>query len=179
MVRGAVAVRPHAREWVARFLTHLRLRGSISAACVAAKVSRRTAYDERARNPLFHERIREIAEECVEEVESTLYRRAIAGGTTEIIFFLKCHEPEVYGDRLRAEHEHLSRYTAHNGLLASPQRELSDGKIPPHRERGGHDAPCWTACSSALAISSDGRTPRVAAGVGIIEDQRVSPGEMP
>ena len=82
-------------EWAARFLAHLRLRRSISAACVAAKVGRRTVYDERARNPLFDEMIREIAEECVEEVESTLFRRAVAGESDTAI-----EERPQFGEQL-------------------------------------------------------------------------------
>jgi hypothetical protein len=66
-------------DWALKFLTHLRFRGSISGAAMAPKVGRRTVYDLRARNPWFDSMVREIAEECVEEVESTLFQRAVAG----------------------------------------------------------------------------------------------------
>jgi hypothetical protein len=117
-------------EWPARFLTHLRRSGSISAACRAAKVGRRTIYDERARNPEFDETIREIAEECVEEVESTLYQRALSGASdTAIIFFLKSHKPEVYGDRLLHKERETIRQQAREDVLAELHAELRE--LPP------------------------------------------------
>ncbi len=112
-------------EWTATFLTHLRFRGSISAAARATRVGRRTVYDLRAREPWFDKMIKEIAEECVEEVESTLYQRAVSGASdTAIIFFLKTRKPEVYGDKLRAEQIELIRQEAREQVRAELRSEL-------------------------------------------------------
>lgn len=112
-------------DWGLKFLAELQLRGTVTAACKAADVGRRTVYDQRARNPLFAEMMRETVEHCVEEVETTLYERAIAGGTTEMIFFLKCRKPEVYGDKLRAEQIEQIRLEARREIIAEMQREVS------------------------------------------------------
>ncbi len=104
--------------------------GSIGAAARAVGVGRRTVYDERARNPEFDRAVVEAAECCVEEVESTLYQRAVAGASdTAIIFFLKCHKPEVYGDRLLHQERETIRQQAREEVLAELHAELRE--LPP------------------------------------------------
>lgn len=112
-------------DWGLKFLAELQLRGTVTAACKAANVGRRTVYDERARNPLFATMMGETVEHCVEAVETTLYERALAGGTTEMIFFLKCRKPEVYGDKLRVEQIEQIRLEARREIIAEMQRGVS------------------------------------------------------
>ncbi len=112
-------------DWGLKFLAELQLRGTVTAACKAAGVGHRTVYDERARNPLFAAMMRETVEHCVEAVETTLYERAVAGGTTEMIFFLKCRKPEVYGDKLRAEQIEQIRLEARQQVLAELRAEVN------------------------------------------------------
>src|ERR1700735_1779356 len=112
-------------NWGLKFLAELQLRGTVTAACKAANVGRRTVYDERARNPLFEKMMSEIVERCVEEGETTLYQRAVAGETAELIFFLKCRKPEVYGDKLRAEQIEQIRLEARQQVLAELRAEIN------------------------------------------------------
>jgi hypothetical protein len=114
-------------DWALNFLTHLRFRGSISAAAIATKVGRRTVYDLRERDASFDKQVREIGEECVENVQSTLYQRAVSGASdAAIIFFLKTHKPEVYGDKLRAEQIEQIRLEARSQVLAELNAELAE-----------------------------------------------------
>ena len=112
-------------DWAPRFFAELQLRGTVTAACKAVDVGRRTVYDERARNPLFERMMSEMVERCVEEVEATLYQRAVAGETAELIFFLKCRKPEVYGDKLRAEQIEQIRLEARQQVLAELRAEIN------------------------------------------------------
>jgi len=116
--------------WPAAFLVELEKHGSITAAARAAGVGRRTVYDERDRNPEFDQAVVEATDICIEEVESTLYQRAVAGvSDTAIIFFLKCHKPEVYGDRLLHQERETIRQQAREEVLAELQAELRE--LPP------------------------------------------------
>lgn len=112
-------------DWGLKFLAELQLRGTVTAACKAAGVGRRTVYDQRARNPLFAAMMHETVEHCVEAVETTLYERAVAGGTTEMIFFLKCRKPEIYGDKLRAEQIEQIRLEARQQVLDELRAEIN------------------------------------------------------
>lgn len=70
--------------------------GNISATCHIEKISRQTFYnwydeDEIITddNLTFKEAVFNITEMSIDNVESSLYRKAIEGETTAIIFFLK------------------------------------------------------------------------------------------
>lgn len=115
------------RDWTRPFLVKLESLGSIGAAARAVGVGRRTVYDERARNPEFDSAVVEAATCCVEEVEATLYQRAVSGASdTAIIFFLKSHRPEVYGDRLLHQERETIRQQAREEVLAELQAELRE-----------------------------------------------------
>lgn len=70
--------------------------GNISATCKAESISRQTFYnwmedtEEITEDGLtFKECVFNITETSIDNVESSLYRKAIEGDTTAIIFFLK------------------------------------------------------------------------------------------
>ena len=46
--------------------------------------------------------------------------------TAEMIFFLKCRKPEVYGERLKAEQIQEIKASARREVIAEMQRELAD-----------------------------------------------------
>lgn len=107
------------------------MHGAVTAAAKAVGVARSTVYRERDANPEFADALREASESCVEQVETTLYRRATSGeDTTATIFFLKARKPEVYADRLRADQVEQIRAQARQQVLAELQagfRELAPG----------------------------------------------------
>jgi hypothetical protein len=132
-------------KWALPFLAHLRLRGSVSAASHAAGVGRRTVYDLRARDPIFRTMMDEQAESCIEDVEATLYQRAVSGESDRsTFFFLKTRKPEVYSEkRLRAEEIQEIRREAQRELVQELHARVAQ---LPETTRG--------ALSAALAQTS-------------------------
>lgn len=72
------------------FLTVLeRNGGNIHDACKSVGVSRRTIYKWKDSEDWFKERVEDIREISIDNVESALYKSAIEGNTTAQIFYLK------------------------------------------------------------------------------------------
>lgn len=117
-----VSTRP---AWPDRFLVELANRGAIAPTAKAVGVGRSTVYDELARNPDFKRDVEAVLEQCVEQVESTLFQMAqTPGGTTDRIFYLKSRKPDVYGDKLRQDQIDQIRRDARAEALAEVQEEL-------------------------------------------------------
>jgi hypothetical protein len=112
-------------EWKPAFLAQLQEGGSITAAATAVGVDRTTVWYARKADPDFARAVEEIAQWCVQRVEDTLYTRAVAGETTELIFFLKTRKPDIYGDKLRADQVEAIKREARQEVLAEMQREVS------------------------------------------------------
>jgi len=95
----------NARDWRWAFLEVLAKSSSVSAACLAAKVSRDTAYKHRERFPRFRAKWDEalaIATELLEaEVHARAFDRSDPSSATLAIFLLKAHKPEKYRDAYR------------------------------------------------------------------------------
>lgn len=121
--------------WAPDFLLALEKVGTIAGAAKKAGVGRRTVYDEGARNPAFDTAMREITGACLENVETTLYQRAVSGeDIAATIFFLKCRRPEVYGERrLKAEEIEEIKATTRQELIAEMRREI--GELTPAARR--------------------------------------------
>lgn len=122
-------------QWAPDFLLALEEVGTIAGAAKKAAVGRRTVYDEAARNPVFDTAMREITGACLENVETTLYQRAVSGeDTTATIFFLKCRRPEVYGERrLKAEEVEQIKVATRLQLVAELQAEIK--KLTPEARK--------------------------------------------
>jgi len=100
---------PKARPaWTQPFLTRLRDGPNVSAACSAASVSRQRAYAYRAKHPDFAEEWDAAIDLSVDRLAEACFDRATNGTPTDAgikhsdtlaIFLLKCHRPEVYGDK--------------------------------------------------------------------------------
>ena len=85
-----------------RTFVDVLVRGQTPAgAAQAIGVDRRTAYRWRAIDPAFAEEWTDARETKIENVETVLYRQAMGGDITAIIFFLKAHRPETYNRRMR------------------------------------------------------------------------------
>ena len=67
------------KDWAPAFLAALRDTGMVSAACEAAGVGRRTAYDRRQRDEQFAVAWADELERAVEVAEAEIYRRAVRG----------------------------------------------------------------------------------------------------
>jgi hypothetical protein len=99
------ACRPRARTrvWRSRFLAALRQTPSVKHACKAAGVSRDTAYKHRLADNEFAEAWLDALGASVDELETKAFQLAMAGDSTLITFLLRCHKPEVYGDKSRVD----------------------------------------------------------------------------
>lgn len=123
----STSVRP---AWPDRFLKELRERGTIGAAAKAIHVGRSTVYDELARNPEFATDVENVRRECVEEVESTLYQRALQpDGTTDRIFYLKNLDKARFGDGMNPEQIAAMRVELRSQVIT--ELELQIAQLPP------------------------------------------------
>jgi hypothetical protein len=85
-----------------RFIEALAAQGTVFHAAQAAGVSRNTAYRWRRDDLEFAFRWDEAHEQAVDEVESSLYQKALSGDTVCMIFYLKAHRP-IYRDKLNID----------------------------------------------------------------------------
>ena len=86
------------------FLTTLRETCNVSAACRAANIGRRTAYDWRNADAEFSAAWEEAEEEAVDKLEEVARNRAIDSSDRMLEILLKAHRPDKYVERFRNEH---------------------------------------------------------------------------
>ena len=109
------------KPWKAAFIERLRRAPDISRAAKAARIHRKTAYEERKKDVEFAAAWDDALEEAIERAEAELYRRAVLGikkpvyqgkelvghiqdySDLLLIFMLKAHKPK-YRDTVRQEH---------------------------------------------------------------------------
>ena len=63
--------------------------GNVSQACKAIKINRKTFYDWCKKDKKFKDKIDEINESLIDNVETLAYKKIKEGDTTMLIFFLK------------------------------------------------------------------------------------------
>ncbi len=101
MARGTRTVRtPEKRE---KFLTALREAGTVTHACEAAGIGKRTAYDWREADTDFAREWDAVIESVADDLEHEAKRRAIEGSDTLLIFLLKGQRPDKYAERTKSE----------------------------------------------------------------------------
>lgn len=81
---------PARREaWKANFISALENGATVTAAANASNVGRSTVYDARISDPAFAEEWDNVQQDLLERVEQALYRNALGGDTTALIFIAK------------------------------------------------------------------------------------------
>jgi hypothetical protein len=90
-------------KWQKKFLQVLAESPSVKAACLAAGVSRMTAYRYRQSDPEFAEEWQDAIRQSVDDLEAVAFKLAVEGDAGLIQFLLRCHKPEVYRDTQRHE----------------------------------------------------------------------------
>jgi hypothetical protein len=90
-------------DWKPTFLEAFRNSANVRASCQAAGISRQHAYRTRDRNARFAAAWKEAEDEAVDTLVATAWKRARESSDTLLIFLLKCHRREVYGDTSRHE----------------------------------------------------------------------------
>ena len=102
MARAGTPVTSRARE---TFLKSLAISPNVSAACRAAKFSRKTAYNLKADDPVFSEAWDEVIEASIDELEIVARDRALRGESDKLMeILLKAHRPEKYVEKRLLEH---------------------------------------------------------------------------
>jgi hypothetical protein len=142
-------------KWALPFLAHLHMRGSVSAAARAVGVGRRTVYDLRSRDPIFREMMDEHAQSCIENVEATLYQRAVSGESDRMTGFSSGpasvrstarsgYWPRKSGEiRNEAQRELLQELDARLSQLPEPARDALGAALAqmPQREAARLEPP--------------------------------------
>jgi hypothetical protein len=117
-----------ARDWQPNFFEALRVSGNVRAACRAAGIGRTIVYRYRERNLAFARRWEEALEEATDVLDAVARQRAVAGSDALLMFLLKAHRPEVYGDRMRLTVQQLREETRRIGReLGATDAEIEDG----------------------------------------------------
>lgn len=98
--KGTSAPSPGDGDWVPAFLAHLSKSANVRASCAAAGVSRKTAYARRRSNSEFASEWNDALEDALDILESIAFKRAAEKSDLLVIFLLKAHRRELYGDRL-------------------------------------------------------------------------------
>ena len=87
-----------------RFLDKLRNSGNVRLSCKAAGVPRRTVYNWKARWKTFDDEWEEALGDACDILEAKAWERAIEGQSDRMLMFLlKAHRRDVYGDWQRRE----------------------------------------------------------------------------
>ena len=86
------------------FLDRLRSSGNVRLSCRAAGVPRSTAYRWRDKWATFAAEWEEAKEDACDMLEAEAWKRATEGQSDRLLMFLlKAHRRDVYGDVVRAE----------------------------------------------------------------------------
>lgn len=86
-----------------RYLRAVASVGTLTAGCKAARVSPNTVYEWREHDATFLVREHQAREECADELEASVIRRAKGRSDTLAIFMLKGMRPAKYRDNSRVE----------------------------------------------------------------------------
>lgn len=92
------------RNWKPIFLTAFAKSGTVTAACRAAKIDRKTAYNARQADEAFAVAWFEVEEGVTEKLEEEGLKRALEGSDRMLEFFLRARRPSMYRDNLKVEH---------------------------------------------------------------------------
>jgi hypothetical protein len=92
-----------ADEWRPVFLATLRNSANVRAACLAAGITRKAAYLSRDASAEFRRQWDEAIEEATDILEAAARKRAVESSDTLLIFLLKAHRPDKYGEKAKIE----------------------------------------------------------------------------
>lgn len=90
-------------EWAPIFLKTLAETANVRAACNAAGIARKTAYQHRNRSEVFAAKWDEALDEACDILEAAARERALTMSDTLLIFLLKAHRPALYRETSRHE----------------------------------------------------------------------------
>lgn len=82
------------------------LGGTISDACKAAKVTRQTWLNWKAKDQKFNDLVETFYEHSTDLLEQEAERRALEGSDQLLTFLLKGRRRQTYGDKLQTDNKH-------------------------------------------------------------------------
>lgn len=88
-------------EWEDAFLATLRRSANVRLAAKNAGIDYSVAYRKKQRDPIFSRRWDEAKEQGVDLLEAEAFRRAMASSDRVLMFLLKAHRRNIYGDQIR------------------------------------------------------------------------------
>ena len=86
-----------------RFLTKLRDCGNVRLSCEAADVPRSTVYRWRDKWATFSDEWREALDDALDMLEAEAWKRARRSSDRLLMFLLKAHRRELYGDKVEVD----------------------------------------------------------------------------
>lgn len=92
-----------AGEWRPAFLSALRNSANIRAACLAAGISRETAYNHREYSAEFRAAWETAWEEAIDVLEAVAFQRAQKSSDVLVIFMLKANRPAKYRETIKID----------------------------------------------------------------------------
>lgn len=119
-------------EWSPQFFQVLRETGNVGIALKEVRVHRKVAYHLRKIDEDFAQEWEDALEESIQGLEARARERAMSYSDSLMMFLLKAHRPDVYGDRVRVvnEDELINRIrdlAAQHGL--EPEAVLEFAKV--------------------------------------------------
>lgn len=129
---GTVVKRtPRPSVWRPRFLAELSETANVRAACDAAGVPRRTAYNHRDFDADFRAAWDTAIENACDTLEAVAWQRALTGQSDLLmIFLLKAHRPALYREHYQVEHTGAVGVVTLAELMAA-MRDSDDSDAPP------------------------------------------------
>ena len=91
-------------RWRERFLRALARSPSVTIACKAAGIPRRTAYAHKEKDEVFAARWDDALNQSLDVLEHQVYQRALKDDAQLAMFLLRAHRPAVYSEKSRVEH---------------------------------------------------------------------------
>jgi len=107
----------------AAFIAALRNSGNVRASCLAAGIARKTAYVWKDRWATFAAEWAEALEDSCDVLEAEARRRGMSISDRLLMFLLKAHRPEVFGDKQEVK---ISGGTTTKVSIYIPDNERGD-----------------------------------------------------
>ena len=90
-------------ELKAMFVEHIACFIGFNTSCKAMGIARQTLHAAMAHDLQFKKQVEQARLRCTENLEQSLFHRAMTADTTAAIFMLKSMKPDTYGDKLRID----------------------------------------------------------------------------
>jgi hypothetical protein len=109
--------RTRSGRWREQFLRALARSPSVTMACKAAGIPRRTAYAHKEKDADFAAAWDDALNQSLDALEHEVYQRALTDDAQLAMFLLKAHRPSIYRDNQRIEHALLG------GIVLLPPKQ--------------------------------------------------------